>query len=98
MRQLLNDIGYNESLLVGPEVNHVGDIKHKGEQYTKLFLENDKDSINYVSWHQYYFNGRDAQITDFINISTFNYLPMQIKSMQEAIQSSGKSISMWLCT
>ncbi|XP_017762991.1 PREDICTED: heparanase-like [Eufriesea mexicana] len=96
LRQLLNDIGYNRSLLVGPEINHVGVINDKGEQYAKSFLENDKNSINYFSWHQYYLNGRDAQLTDFINISTFNYLPMQIKSMQEVIQSSGRSISMWL--
>ncbi|XP_076759438.1 heparanase [Xylocopa sonorina] len=94
LKQLLNELGYNESLLVGPEVNHVGD--GKGENYTKRFLENDKDSINYVTWHQYYLNGREAQVTDFINISTFNYLPMQIKSMEEAIESSGRAIPMWL--
>ncbi|CAL7938471.1 unnamed protein product [Xylocopa violacea] len=94
LRQLLNELGYNESLLVGPEVNHVGD--GVGENYTKLFLRNDKDSINYVTWHQYYLNGREAQLTDFINVSTFNYLPMQIKSMKEAIESPGRAISMWL--
>lgn len=97
LRQLLNEIGYRESLLVGPEVNHVGDTNHIGEHYTKTFLENDKNSINYVTWHQYYFNGKEAQLIDFINISIFNYLPIQIKSMQEAIQSSGKIIPMWLC-
>ncbi|XP_026301238.1 heparanase isoform X2 [Apis mellifera] len=88
--------GYSESLLVGPEVNHVGDINRIGEHYAKTFLENDKNSINYVTWHQYYLNGKEAQLIDFINISIFNYLPKQIKSMQEAIQSSGKIIPMWL--
>lgn len=82
---------------MGPEVNHVGDTDHKGEYYAKTFLENDKNSVNYVTWHQYYLNGREAQLTDFINISTFNYLPKQIKSMQEAIKSSGELIPMWLC-
>lgn len=96
LRQLLNEIGYSESLLVGPEVNHVGDINRIGEHYAKTFLENDKNSINYVTWHQYYLNGKEAQLIDFINISIFNYLPKQIKSMQEAIQSSGKIIPMWL--
>lgn len=97
LRQLLNEIGYSKSLLVGPEVNHVGDTNHMGEHYAKTFLKNDKNSINYVTWHQYYFNGKEAQLIDFINISNFNYLPKQIKSMQEAIQSSGKIIPMWLC-
>ncbi|XP_043601188.1 heparanase-like [Bombus pyrosoma] len=96
LRELLNEIGYNESLLVGPEVNHVEDTVHMGEQYAKTFLENDKNSVNYVTWHQYYLNGREAQLTDFINISIFNYLPKQIKSMQKAIISSGELIPMWL--
>ncbi|XP_015439396.1 PREDICTED: heparanase-like [Dufourea novaeangliae] len=96
LKLLLNQIGYNWSILVGPEVNHVGDANHKGEHYAETFLKNDKDSVNYLTWHQYYLNGREAQVTDFINVSTFNYLPMQIRSMNEAIKSSGKNIPMWL--
>ncbi|XP_076166182.1 heparanase [Ptiloglossa arizonensis] len=96
LRQLLNKVGYNESILVGPEVNHVGDTNHKGEHYAETFLENDRDSVNYITWHQYYLNGREAQVADFINITTFNYLPMQIKSMKEAIKLSRKNILMWL--
>nr|XP_012153351.1 PREDICTED: heparanase-like [Megachile rotundata] len=97
LRNLLNEAGYNESLLVGPEVNHVGDTNHVGEHYAEIFLENDQNSVNYVTWHQYYLNGREAKVTDFINISVFNYLPQQIKSIKKAIQLSGKNISMWLC-
>ncbi|XP_076395174.1 heparanase-like [Megachile rotundata] len=96
LRNLLNEAGYNESLLVGPEVNHVGDTNHVGEHYAEIFLENDQNSVNYVTWHQYYLNGREAKVTDFINISVFNYLPQQIKSIKKAIQLSGKNISMWL--
>ncbi|XP_054001541.1 heparanase-like [Hylaeus anthracinus] len=96
LRQLLNKLGYNESILVGPEVNHIGDTNHQGECYAETFLKNDKDSVNYVTWHQYYLNGREARVADFINVSTFNYLPMQIKSMKEAIKLSGKNILMWL--
>lgn len=90
-------MGYKESIVVGPEVNHIGDTNRQGEHYMETFLENDKDSVNYATWHQYYLNGRVAQVTDFLNVSTFNYLPMQIKSMNEAIKLSGKDISMWLC-
>ncbi|XP_078053215.1 heparanase [Augochlora pura] len=96
LRLLLNRLGYNASILVGPEVNHVGDDQHMGEKYAETFLKNDKDSVNYVTWHQYYLNGRVAKLSDFINITTFNYLPEQIKSMQQAIASSGKNIPMWL--
>ncbi|XP_017889538.1 heparanase-like isoform X2 [Ceratina calcarata] len=96
LRQLLNELGYDKSILVGPEVNHVGDEDHKGEHYAETFLKNDKDSVDYVTWHQYYLNGRDATVRDFINVSTFNYLQAQIKSMEEAIQSSGRPVPMWL--
>ncbi|XP_076631282.1 heparanase isoform X1 [Colletes latitarsis] len=96
LRQLLNELGYNESILVGPEVNHVGDTHSTGEYYAKIFLKNDKDSVNYVTWHQYYLDGREARVVDFINISIFNYLSMQIKSMKDVINLSGKHISMWL--
>lgn len=97
LRQLLNELGYNESLLVGPEANHVGETKRQGEQYIETFLENDNDSVDYVTWHQYYLNGRIARVSDFVNVSTFEYLQMQIKSMQEMIKQSGKNTSTWLC-
>nr|XP_034193899.1 heparanase-like [Osmia lignaria]XP_034193900.1 heparanase-like [Osmia lignaria] len=96
LRKLLNEAGYDESLLVGPEINHVGEPNFRGEHYAEIFLENDKDSVNYVTWHQYYLNGREARIIDFLNVSTFNYLSQQIESMKKAIQLSGKNISMWL--
>ncbi|XP_076240617.1 heparanase [Calliopsis andreniformis] len=96
LRQILNELGYNESILVGPEVNHIGDTNRKGEHYAQAFLENDEDSVNYVTWHQYYLNGKTARVIDFINVSTFDYLPMQIKSMQDVIEFSGKNVSMWL--
>ncbi|XP_033322197.2 heparanase [Megalopta genalis] len=96
LRLLLNRLGYNASILVGPEVNRVGESNHFGENYAEMFLKNDKNSVNYVTWHQYYLNGREAKIADFLNIATFNYLSEQIKSMQQAIASSGNNILMWL--
>lgn len=94
LRNLLNKVGYIQSLLVGPESNHIGD--GHGESYVETFLENVKDSIDYVTWHQYYLNGHIAQAEDFLNISTFDILPMQIESMLEVISKTNKSISMWL--
>lgn len=97
LRELLNKLGYTKSLVVGPEVNHIGDKNQEGEYYATTFLQNDRDSVNYVTWHQYYLNGREARVADFINISTFDYLQTQIISMKEAIKLSGKSVAMWLC-
>lgn len=97
LRWLLNNSGFQSSIIVGPESNHIGDADHRGEMYVKEFLENNGASIDFVTWHQYYLNGREAQLKDFINPATFNYLPMQIKSMNATINASGQKIKMWMC-
>ena len=97
LRQILNENGYAASMIIGPEVNHIGDPNHKGEEYAKEFLENCGDSVDWVSWHQYYLNGREAQVKDFVDPLTFNYLPLQIKSMAATIKASGQQMRMWLC-
>ncbi|XP_011699485.1 PREDICTED: heparanase-like [Wasmannia auropunctata] len=96
LRQLLNVFGYENSILVGPEVNHVGESNEIGEIYAKTFLSSQKNTVNYVSWHQYYLNGREAKVEDFVKLSTFNWLPAQISSMRQFIVESGKDVSMWL--
>lgn len=97
LRSLLNSSGYKKSILVGPEVNQVGGPFFNGENYTRIFLENVGDSTNFVTWHQYYLRGESAKVNDFINATTFNYLPYLIKSMQSAIDDSGNKKPMWLC-
>lgn len=97
LRQLLNEAGYIDSILVGPEVNHVGENNEIGEQYTKIFLSSQRNTVNYTTWHQYYLNGREAKVNDFVSPSTFNWLPAQINSMRQFIAESGKDVSMWLC-
>lgn len=97
LRQLLNEAGYVDSILVGPEVNHIGDLNEMGDLYAKTFLSNQKNSVNYVTWHQYYLNGREAKVVDFVNPATFNLLPAQINSLRHSIAESGKNIPMWLC-
>lgn len=97
LRELLNGAGYVGSILVGPEVNHVGEQNHVGEEYAETFLKNQRSTVDYVTWHQYYLNGREAKTKDFVNPLTFNWLPSQIKGMQEFVAASGKNVSMWLC-
>jgi len=95
---LLNEAGYVESILVGPEVNHVGELDQIGEKYAETFLRNQKNTVDYVTWHQYYLNGREAKAKDFVNPLIFDWLPAQIKGMEKSIVASGKNVSMWLCT
>ncbi|GAB1860011.1 Heparanase [Camponotus japonicus] len=96
LRQLLDEAGYVDSILVGPEVNHVGEQNHIGEKYAEIFLRSQSSTVNYVTWHQYYLNGREAIVKDFVNPLIFNWLSAQIKSLGEFITASGKNVSMWL--
>ncbi|XP_051162971.1 heparanase-like [Leptopilina boulardi] len=99
LRLLLNEIGFEDSILIGPEANHIGDTDNesqRGDKYVKEFLDNNKNSVNFVSWHQYYLNGREAKVEDFLNPQIFNILSNQIKFLQQAINSVEKNISMWL--
>lgn len=99
LRSLLNETGYEDSILIGPEANHIGDTEHEtqnGDKYVHEFLENDDNSVNFLSWHQYYLNGREAKVKDFLNPEIFNILPSQIKSIQQVINSVKRNISMWL--
>ncbi|KAK0097774.1 hypothetical protein PV326_013813 [Microctonus aethiopoides] len=96
LRMLLNNLGYMSSILVGPEVNHIGDENRMGELYAVEFLKNDKNSISYVTWHQYYLNGREATTKDFVNPEVFNRLPTQIDRVKNAIKEAGQNITMWM--
>ena len=97
MRSLLNQKGYEQSILVGPEANHIGDELHSGETYVKDFLNSAADCIEAVTWHQYYLNGREATVQDFLNPKTFNRLPLQIETMKSILNSSQRDINTWLC-
>ncbi|XP_063988743.1 heparanase-like [Diachasmimorpha longicaudata] len=96
LRTLLNTLGYESSILVGPEANHIGDPDDKGVHYATEFLENDGQSVDFATWHQYYLNGREAKVMDFISPAVFNRLPAEINSFQRGINSSGRNVKMWL--
>lgn len=97
LRTILNQSGYQDSILIGPEANHIGDEDHRGADYAEIFLRNVKNCVDYVTWHQYYLNGHIAQVQDFVNSKSFNKLPDEISTVAESIKSSGQNISMWLC-
>ncbi|KAH0558088.1 heparanase-like [Cotesia glomerata] len=96
LRKLLNHLGYEMSFLVGPEVNHIGDDNRAGEKYATEFLNNSKSTVDFLTWHQYYLNGREAKVSDFVDPNVFNRLPMQVDRVQNVINQSNKKIRMWM--
>ncbi|XP_014216649.1 heparanase-like [Copidosoma floridanum] len=93
LRSILRKLGFENSIVVGPEANHIGDENQRGVKYVETFLENINDSIDYVSWHQYYLNGHVARAEDFIDSKVFNKLPAEIDVMTQSLNTG---IPMWL--
>lgn len=95
LRKILDNAGYEQSILIGPEANHIGVINN-GNKFVKNFLKKGRHCIDFLTWHQYYLNGHIAKKEDFYNSSVFERLPEQINSLKKTIKLSGQNISMWL--
>lgn len=89
-------MGYSSSILVGPEANHIGDTNKHGIMYTEEFIKNQQNSVDFITWHQYYLNGRIAKPMDFIDPKVFNQLPTQINDVKDVIKKTSKNIKTWI--
>ncbi|XP_014237707.1 heparanase-like [Trichogramma pretiosum] len=96
LRAILNYNNFKNSALIGPEVNHIEHSRSKGQIYLKEFLKTASDCVDYVSWHQYYLNGRTATREDFLNSTVFNILPDQIDIIKNVMRSNERNIPVWL--
>lgn len=97
LRRNLNEAGYEKSLIFGPEVNHIGNDINNGLEYVDCFLKNANQSIDYLTWHQYYLDGKTATVNDFINSTVFNYLPNEINNLKKIQEKFNPKIPMCIC-
>ncbi|XP_013179536.1 PREDICTED: heparanase-like [Papilio xuthus] len=95
LRHVLDQHGYNNSLLVGPDTTRPQPNCHNCLQYMIDFLDNGSDVINVRSWHQYYLNSRTAKLEDFWDPKTFDLLNDQIITMKNNTMNYN-NIPMWL--
>ncbi|CAG9781724.1 unnamed protein product [Diatraea saccharalis] len=95
LRKLLNETGYNNSLIVGPDTTRPQPKRPECLKYMVEFLSNGSHNINVRSWHQYYLNSRTAKLEDFWNPDTFDLLEEQIKTMKTHT-ANYSHIPMWL--
>ncbi|KAK4886223.1 hypothetical protein RN001_002494 [Aquatica leii] len=88
---------YKNSLIVGPDTTRP-DLKHKESIiYLRDFLRTANITVDAITWHQYYFNGKTATINDFLNPSVFNVLESQILIVKEIVASIGAQLKpIWL--
>lgn len=98
LRKILNEFPlYRNSLLFGPDVTRPLTNHKESQKYLIKFLENGGNAVNAITWHQYYLNGKTAQVKDFLNPSTFNLLKDQINKVIKIVNSSSVAGSpIWL--
>ncbi|XP_044749327.1 heparanase-like isoform X2 [Coccinella septempunctata] len=88
---------YAKSYVIGPDTTRP-EIEHKESmKYLEDFLKNGKGAVDIVSWHQYYFNGRTATESDFLDPAIFDILNWQIdvvKQIQKITNTGDKKV--WL--
>ena len=132
---------YNNSLVVGPDINHVRDCikkwkktkfekklsiysskylisgankliktvnyklfgysvrkKHtcKAFKYLNNVVKYSRNSLNALTWHQYYLNGHTCTKKDFLNVTVLENLRSEIIELNKFLAKKNINLPMWL--
>ena len=84
---------FKGSLLVGPDVTRPKvphpELNVDSPEYLRDFLQVAGHSLNAITWHQYYIDGKEATAKDFLNPDVLNlYLEEAIK-IKQVVQETG---------
>ncbi|GJQ65491.1 hypothetical protein Trydic_g7595 [Trypoxylus dichotomus] len=98
LRRILNKYPkYANALLVGPDITRPRPDDTESFSYLKEFLSaGGGHVVNAITFHQYYFNGRTAVNTDFINPKIFDLLTAQIDMVKGLVSYYERDKSIWL--
>ncbi|CAH1782773.1 unnamed protein product [Owenia fusiformis] len=95
LRQILSSYSkYRQSLLVGPDITRPD--KTRPVEYLLEFLETAKDSIDVVTWHHYYSNGRTAVVDNFTDPHLLDRLEKDIATVQDIVSKHAPQKKKWL--
>jgi heparanase 1 len=142
MKKQLNSFPlYNNSLVVGPDINHVRDcikkrkknkvekklsiysskywipgankliktvnqklfgnsvrIRHtcKAFKYLNNVVKYSRNSLNALTWHQYYLNGHTCTQNDFLNVTVLENLRSEMLELSKFLSKKNIKLPMWL--
>ncbi|XP_013383152.1 heparanase isoform X2 [Lingula anatina] len=85
---------YNNSLLVGPDTTRPR--KPSVLDYMEKFLSVAADVLDVVTWHHYYFDGKDCSVSDFLDVDLMNLLATYISDMRRVVDKYKPGAVMWL--
>ncbi|KAK5643093.1 hypothetical protein RI129_006938 [Pyrocoelia pectoralis] len=84
-------------MLVGPDTTRPIVKRNASMVYLHDFLLDGKHVIDAVTWHQYYFDGKNATVRQFLDPDVFNLLETQISSIKDIVKNVGAdSKPIWL--
>ncbi len=93
---------YRNSMIVGPDINHVGGCRPgqktlcKALRYLDKVLTSSEGVIGPVTYHQYYLDGHIATIKDFLSVQTLSEFESEIEVMREFLSERHLKNDLWL--
>ncbi|XP_072020825.1 heparanase-like [Amphiura filiformis] len=104
LRQLLNQRGFKDSYLVGPDITHpnlssVGNdlVGDEAVEFLKSFLRACGNSTQATTWHSYYVNSKYVTPDNLTDYQMMNTLKKQIYKVQQLIAKYRPSLpKSWL--
>ncbi|KAK2176167.1 hypothetical protein NP493_678g01053 [Ridgeia piscesae] len=75
---------FADSIQVGPDVTR----PPRSLKFLKKYLSVVHNSLDAVTWHQYYINGRTATVSDFIDPEILDYFPQQVDEVKAAVREA----------
>lgn len=99
LRNILNKYPrYKNSLLVGPDITKPKLFNEEPRQFLLDFLiELDRNVLNAITWHQYYFKGQNAPLSNFLSPDVFDMLEDEITAIKFVTkQAFNSDLPIWL--
>lgn len=85
---------YQKAKLIGPDITAPRGPKRRQAatlRYLNKFMAKARNTVTAASWHQYYFNGRNATVEEFMNPSLFDVLKREILDVKAVVVNNTDS-------
>ncbi|XP_031561246.1 heparanase-like [Actinia tenebrosa] len=95
LRQILNDEPELGRMLIGPDVDRIWE-QPKAREYLNQFLLLAPDTVDAISWHQYYVNGRTSTAKDFYDVQILDTMLDQLNDFNDIVTVRAPQTKAWI--
>lgn len=86
LKNIINEYSFSLSSLFGPDVTRPVHRHSKSVKFLKQFLQVAGHTVDAITWHQYYINGRTAVLENFTDPAILDALKTQIETVQKVVK------------